>query len=205
MNKPIVRCRCGHQVLSKEVLRTDLYERRAPGDASRDYVYVKYRCRHCKRMGETFVAESRWDWAMLEAEPNEMTDQERDRFLDEEIVTAEDILDFHRDLETFTISDLSAMTNDDIAIPTAEIAIPESEPKTDVASDEVSNVNTTKGAATEEEKPVAQEVEPTPPEMRPTLKVEKAENSKAETLSRAPHPPDEPRNEPQNDARRKRP
>ena len=109
MNKPIVRCRCGHQVLSKEVLRTDLYERRAPGDAGREYVYVKYRCRRCKRMGEAFVAENRWDWAMLEAEPNEMTDAERDLFLDEEPITAEDILDFHRQLETFSLSDLSVL------------------------------------------------------------------------------------------------
>ncbi|HVF85668.1 MAG TPA: hypothetical protein VM821_06780 [Abditibacteriaceae bacterium] len=109
MNKPIVRCRCGHQVLSKEVLRTDLYERRAPGDAGREYVYVKYRCRRCKRMGEAFVAENRWDWAMLEAEPNEMTDAERDLFLDEEPITAEDILDFHCQLETFSLSDLVTM------------------------------------------------------------------------------------------------
>ncbi len=109
MNKTIVRCRCGHQVLSKEVLRTDLYERRAPdfGDASREYVYVKYRCRRCKRMGEAFVAESRWDWAMLEAEPNEMTDQERDRFLDEEPVSTEEIINFHRQLQEFSLLDLA--------------------------------------------------------------------------------------------------
>jgi DNA-directed RNA polymerase subunit RPC12/RpoP len=78
MNKPIVRCRCGHQVLSKEVLRTDLYERRAPGDGSREYVYLKYRCGRCKRIAEAFVPESRWDWSMLEAARNEMSDQERD-------------------------------------------------------------------------------------------------------------------------------
>lgn len=111
MNKTIVRCRCGHQVLSKEVLRTDLYERRAPGDAGREYVYVKYRCRRCKRMGEAFVAESRWDWAMLEAEPNEMNENERDRFLDEEPITQEELLDFHRDLQNFSLSDLAAMNS----------------------------------------------------------------------------------------------
>ncbi len=178
MNKPIVRCRCGHQVLSKEVLRTDLYERRAPGDASRDYVYVKYRCRHCKRMGETFVAESRWDWAMLEAEPNEMTDQERDRFLDEEVVTPEDVLDFHRQLETFSLSDLAAMTPDIVAKPEEII---------DVFDLETANEN--------EDAPSA---EKTLPGLE-TRVTPKAENP----VARTPRPPDEPRNEPQNESRRK--
>ncbi len=183
MNKSIVRCRCGHQVLSKEVLRTDLYERRAPGDASRDYVYVKYRCQRCKRMGETFVAESRWDWAMLEAEPNEMTDQERDRFLDEEIVTPEDVLDFHRELETFSLSDLAAMTLDETELPAA----PE----------------TLKNGADAEK--------PTELESRPVLKTEnlkaeaKVENAKVDNgiTDSTSCPPDEPRNESQ-DGRRNR-
>ncbi len=99
MNKSIVRCRCGHQVLAKEVLRTDLYERRASEGAGREYVYVKFRCRRCKRMGEAFVAESRWDWSILEPEPGEMSDAERDHFLDEAPISAEEILDFHRRLE----------------------------------------------------------------------------------------------------------
>jgi DNA-directed RNA polymerase subunit RPC12/RpoP len=74
MSKPIVRCRCGHQVLAKEVLRTDLYERRASEGSSREYVYVKYRCQRCKRMGEAFVPESRWDRSILEPAQNEMND-----------------------------------------------------------------------------------------------------------------------------------
>ena len=94
-NNAIVRCRCGHQVLAKEVLRTDLYER----SMGREYVYVKYRCRRCKRMGEAFVAESRWDWSILEAAHNEMSDSERDQFLDADAISAEEVLDFHRQLE----------------------------------------------------------------------------------------------------------
>ena len=96
MNKTVVRCRCGHQVLAREVLRTDLYER-AMG---REYVYVKFRCRRCKRMGEAFVAESRWDWSILEPAHNEMSDTERDQFLDEDAISSEEVLDFHRRLES---------------------------------------------------------------------------------------------------------
>lgn len=113
MNKSIVRCRCGHQVLAKEVLRTDLYERRASEGAGREYVYVKFRCRRCKRMGEAFVAESRWDWSILEPEPGEMSDAERDHFLDEAPISAEEILDFHRRLEgVLSLSELDSSTTE---------------------------------------------------------------------------------------------
>ena len=103
MNKSIVRCRCGHQVLAKEVLRTDLYERRASEGSGREYVYVKFRCRRCKRMGEAFVAENRWDWSILEADHNELSESERDNFLDSTPISSEEILDFHRLLETSSL------------------------------------------------------------------------------------------------------
>jgi DNA-directed RNA polymerase subunit RPC12/RpoP len=99
MSKPIVRCRCGHQVLAKEVLRTDLYERRASEGSSREYVYVKYRCQRCKRMGEAFVPESRWDRSILEPAQNEMNDRERDQFLDESPISDDEVLDFHKCLQ----------------------------------------------------------------------------------------------------------
>jgi DNA-directed RNA polymerase subunit RPC12/RpoP len=102
MSKPIVRCRCGHQVLAKEVLRTDLYERRASEGSSREYVYVKYRCQRCKRMGEAFVPENRWDRSILEPAQNEMNDNERDQFLDEGPISDDEVLDFHQRLQALS-------------------------------------------------------------------------------------------------------
>jgi hypothetical protein len=104
MKKALVRCRCGHQVLAREVLRTDLYER----SMGREYVYVKFRCKRCKRMGEAFVAENRWDWSILEPAPGEMNAEERDRFLDAEEISDADVEAFHRHLEA--MSDLSELT-----------------------------------------------------------------------------------------------
>ena len=96
MSRLSVRCRCGHQVLAKEVLSTDLYER----PSCRNYIYVKFRCKRCKRMGETFVAENRWDWSIFEPNRNEMSERERDQFAGRAPVTVTDILDFHRHLQT---------------------------------------------------------------------------------------------------------
>jgi hypothetical protein len=92
-------------VLAKEVLRTDLYERRASEGSSREYVYVKYRCQRCKRMGEAFVPESRWDRSILEPAQNEMNDNERDQFLDEAPISDDEVLDFHKRLQA--LSDLN--------------------------------------------------------------------------------------------------
>jgi hypothetical protein len=105
MKKAVVRCRCGHQVLAREVLRTDLYER----SMGREYVYVKFRCRRCKRIGEAFVSESRWDWSILEPSPGEMSVEERDRFLDAEAISDADVSAFHNQLESLSrINELAA-------------------------------------------------------------------------------------------------
>jgi DNA-directed RNA polymerase subunit RPC12/RpoP len=126
MSKPIVRCRCGHQVLAKEVLRTDLYERRASEGSSREYVYVKYRCQRCKRMGEAFVPESRWDRSILEPAQNEMNDTERDQFLDEAPISDDEVLDFHKRLQNLAnLNDLhgaprEAAVKETAAKPTQE-------------------------------------------------------------------------------------
>lgn len=98
MKRSTVRCRCGHQVLAKEVLRTDMYER----PSGREYVYVKYRCKRCKRVGETFVAENRWDWRIFEAPRSEMSESELDAFAEKSPITSEDLLDFHCLLEDIT-------------------------------------------------------------------------------------------------------
>jgi DNA-directed RNA polymerase subunit RPC12/RpoP len=92
----MVRCRCGHRVLAKEVLRTDLYER----PSGREYVYVKYRCQRCKRMGETFVPESSWDWRIFEAARNELSESETELFSQRAPISSEDVIDLHRQLIT---------------------------------------------------------------------------------------------------------
>jgi DNA-directed RNA polymerase subunit RPC12/RpoP len=125
MSKAIVRCRCGHQVLAKEVLRTDLYER----PTGREYVYVKYRCRRCKRMGEAFVAESRWDWSILEPQHDDMSDAERDLFVDKEPVSELDVREFQYELQDIHyLSDLDRLRASEPETPAPEAKAPPSNP-----------------------------------------------------------------------------
>lgn len=93
--KTMLRCRCGHRLLAKDVLRADP-DVRAFGS---HYVWIKYRCSRCKRMGEHFIKEEKWDWAMLERDKTEMTDTERDEFASLPQIASEQILDFHRELD----------------------------------------------------------------------------------------------------------
>jgi len=115
MEKPLVLCRCGHLVLGKEVLRTDLYER----SSGQEYVYVKFRCARCKRIAQTFVPASAWDWKKLEPAPGELSSEERDRLLEEEPVQAGDLLLFHEDMALIeTSAQLSdALRLDELSAP----------------------------------------------------------------------------------------
>ena len=106
MNKSVVRCRCGHQILAKEVLRTDLYER----SSGRDYVYVKFRCARCKRLGQIFIAENRWDWSVLEATRSDLNEAERDRFLDESPISSLECINFRRQMaDIFSLDQLQSL------------------------------------------------------------------------------------------------
>ncbi|MDF2439790.1 MAG: hypothetical protein JWN98_774 [Abditibacteriota bacterium] len=106
MSKSVVRCRCGHQILAKEVLRTDLYER----SAGRDYVYVKFRCTRCKRLGQIFIAENKWDWSVLDPSRNELNDAERDRFLDETPISSLECINFRQQLaDVFSLAQLQKL------------------------------------------------------------------------------------------------
>lgn len=94
-------------------MRTDLYER-APGQ---NYVYIKFRCRRCKRLGQTFVPEARWDWTLLEPARNELSDIERERLSDAEPISETELLDFSVKLKN--LSDLTEL-HQESPVPDAE-------------------------------------------------------------------------------------
>ena len=104
MSKQEVKCRsCSHRIQAGEIMRTDLYER-APGQ---NYVYVKFRCRRCKRLGQTFVPEARWDWTLLEPTRDELSDNDRERLSEAEPISETELLDFSVQLKN--LNDLTEL------------------------------------------------------------------------------------------------
>lgn len=95
MSKPIVSCRCGHQVLGREVLRTQPCEKPSGAEA----VYVKYRCRRCKKIGESFIPHEEWNPDIFDVPHNEMKADERDRFIGAGAIESGDVISFHRALQ----------------------------------------------------------------------------------------------------------
>lgn len=103
MSKPIVRCRCGHQVLGREILRTQPCEKPSGAEA----VYIKFRCRRCKKIGEAFIAHDEWTPDVFDVPHDEMKSEERDRFVGTDAIGSSDVISFHRALQKAnTLSEL---------------------------------------------------------------------------------------------------
>ncbi len=103
MSKPIVRCRCGHQVLGREILRTQPCEKPSGAEA----VYVKFRCRRCKKLGESFIPHDEWNPDIFDVPHDEMKVEERDRFIGADAIGSGDVISFHRALQKAgTLSEL---------------------------------------------------------------------------------------------------
>jgi hypothetical protein len=63
------------------------------------YVYIKYRCSRCKKLGEHFVKQEEWEDGLLHELTSEVTDRERTRFADLGGITLDEMRSFHHALE----------------------------------------------------------------------------------------------------------
>lgn len=89
--KPMIRCSCGQRVVSKDVTQTGYYLR----IVGPSFVYVKYRCSRCKKLGEQFVKQQDWEEGILKDTPCEITDVERSRFQSMGEIDVHEAIDFH--------------------------------------------------------------------------------------------------------------
>lgn len=59
------------------------------------YVYVRYRCGRCKRMGEQLVEQEAWDPIVLQPPQHKPGEIDLRRFVEMGEITAEEVIDFH--------------------------------------------------------------------------------------------------------------
>lgn len=77
------------------------------------YVYIKYRCSRCKKLGEHFVKQEEWEETLLHDSTNEVTGDERKRFAKMGNITFEEMKEFHHALEHLeAISEIGANNED---------------------------------------------------------------------------------------------
>jgi len=82
----------------RDVLQTGLYL----SVLGPSFVYVRYRCGRCKRVGERLFEEQAWDPAVLRPTRTQASDPDLRRFERMGEISAEEVIDFHYDLERLT-------------------------------------------------------------------------------------------------------
>jgi DNA-directed RNA polymerase subunit RPC12/RpoP len=74
--KSAIKCNCGQRIIAKDVMQTGYYLRLF----GPSFVYVKFRCSRCKKLGEQFVKQEDWEDGILREVPSEVTSDEKARF-----------------------------------------------------------------------------------------------------------------------------
>ena len=97
--KTSLKCHCGQRVLRRDVMQQGYYMRQF----GPSYVYIKFRCSRCKKLGEHFVKQEEWEDGLLQEITTEVGDTERSRFSKLGTITLDEMKHFHRALETLDI------------------------------------------------------------------------------------------------------
>jgi len=66
------------------------------------YVYVRFRCGRCRRVGEQLVRESHWDPTVLQYAEAHVSDDELRRFEAMGEISPDEVLEFHYALQRLT-------------------------------------------------------------------------------------------------------
>jgi DNA-directed RNA polymerase subunit RPC12/RpoP len=101
-----IRCHCGQRIVAKDVLQRSWYVR----VFGPSFMYLKFRCSRCKRLGERFIEQEKWDDAILRDIPSELSQEEKKRFEGLGKISVDEEIDFHFELEkTETLQELVRM------------------------------------------------------------------------------------------------
>ena len=99
--KSAIKCNCGQRVITRDVMQTGYYLRLF----GPSFVYVKYRCSRCKKLGEQFVKQEEWEDGMLSDIPSEISSEEEKTFDEMGRIDIHECIDAHFELEKLTSLD----------------------------------------------------------------------------------------------------
>ncbi|MEI6913767.1 MAG: hypothetical protein WCL39_01400 [Armatimonadota bacterium] len=95
-----IRCNCGNRVVAKDVMQKGYYLR----VAGPSFVWLKFRCSHCKRLGEQFIKQEEWDERLLLESPTEVSDEDKIRFEKMGPIDIHEVIGVH-----FTLQELNRL------------------------------------------------------------------------------------------------
>jgi hypothetical protein len=96
-----VKCHCGQRVIARDVTSTGYYLRLF----GPSYVFVKYRCSRCRKMGEQFIKQEDWESGILKGSYEEVGQDDKERFEDLGAIDINEVIDFHFALENLSTMD----------------------------------------------------------------------------------------------------
>jgi DNA-directed RNA polymerase subunit RPC12/RpoP len=96
-----VKCPCGKRVVSRDVMQTGYYLRLF----GPSYVYVKYRCSRCRKLGEQFIKQEEWESGILKDSTEELAHDDKERFDSLGTIDINEVIDFHFALENLSTMD----------------------------------------------------------------------------------------------------
>ncbi|HEY3298544.1 MAG TPA: hypothetical protein VGK34_07805, partial [Armatimonadota bacterium] len=102
--KAVIKCNCGQRIVARDVMQTGYYLRLF----GPSFVYVKFRCSRCKKLGEQFVKQEDWEDGILKDIPSEVTQDQKQEFQSMGPITVDELVDFHFQLDDPTL--LSKLT-----------------------------------------------------------------------------------------------
>src|SRR5579875_1608092 len=98
-----IKCNCGQRIIAKDVVQHSYYLRLF----GPSFVYVKFRCSRCKKLGEQFIKQEEWEEGILKDVASELNTEERDFFAAQGPIDINEVIDFHFQLEN--LNDLKAI------------------------------------------------------------------------------------------------
>lgn len=98
-----IKCNCGQRIIAKDVVQHGYYLRLF----GPSFVYVKFRCSRCKKLGEQFIKQEEWEEGILKDVATEVTTDERDVFSAQGPIDINEVIDFHFQLEN--LADLKSL------------------------------------------------------------------------------------------------
>jgi len=98
-----IKCNCGQRIIAKDVVQHGYYLRLF----GPSFVYVKFRCSRCKKLGEQFIKQEEWEDGILKEVATEMATEEREVFAAQGPIDINEVIDFHFALEN--LSDLKSL------------------------------------------------------------------------------------------------
>jgi len=103
MSRTAIKCNCGQRIGQRDVMQTGYY----PRMFGPSFVYVRFRCSRCKKLGEQFVKQEEWENGILRDATTETSGNERERFAEMGPIAMSEQADFHFALDT--LADLTSL------------------------------------------------------------------------------------------------